>query len=50
MTALTFTIPAELWLSANQRLHWAPKSEVPCERCEFVPTPEGKCICRGGDA
>ena len=27
MTALTFTIPAELWLSANQRLHWAPKSK-----------------------
>ena len=27
MTTLTFTIPAELWLSANQRLHWAPKSK-----------------------
>lgn len=26
MTELTFTIPADLWLSANQRLHWAPKS------------------------
>ena len=25
MTELTFTIPADLWLSANQRLHWAPK-------------------------
>lgn len=27
MTTLTFTIPADWWLSANQRLHWAPKSE-----------------------
>lgn len=26
MTTLTFTIPADLWLSANQRMHWAPKS------------------------
>lgn len=26
MSHLTATIPAELWLSANQRLHWAPKS------------------------
>jgi len=24
---LTFTIPADLWLSANQRMHWAPKSK-----------------------
>lgn len=27
MTTLTFTIPADLWLSANQRLHWAPKAK-----------------------
>lgn len=27
MTTLTFTIPADLWLSANQRMHWAPKSK-----------------------
>lgn len=27
MTELTFTIPADLWLSANQRMHWAPKSK-----------------------
>ena len=27
MTTLTFTIPANLWLSANQRIHWAPKSK-----------------------
>ncbi len=26
-TELTFTIPADLWLSANQRMHWAPKSK-----------------------
>lgn len=26
MTTLTFTIPANLWLSHNQRLHWAEKS------------------------
>lgn len=26
MTELTFTIPADMWLSANQRLHWAPKA------------------------
>lgn len=26
MTELTFTIPADLWLSANDRMHWAPKS------------------------
>lgn len=25
-TTLTFTIPPELWLSHNQRLHWAQKS------------------------
>ena len=27
MTTLIFTIDADLWLSANQRLHWAPKSQ-----------------------
>lgn len=27
VTELTFTIPADLWLSANQRMHWAPKAE-----------------------
>lgn len=27
MTTLTFSIPAELWLSANQRMHWAPKAK-----------------------
>lgn len=27
MTMLTFTIPANLWLSANDRLHWKPKSD-----------------------
>ncbi len=27
MTAVTFTISPDLWLSANQRLHWAPKSK-----------------------
>jgi crossover junction endodeoxyribonuclease RusA len=26
-TELTFTIPPDLWLSANQRLHWAPKAK-----------------------
>lgn len=25
-------------------------SERPCERCVFVPTPDGKCICRKRDA
>lgn len=25
-TELTFTIPRDLWLSANQRMHWAPKA------------------------
>ncbi len=28
MTELTFTIPADLWLSANDRMHWAPKAKV----------------------
>ena len=27
MTELTFTIPADWWLSANDRMHWAPKGE-----------------------
>lgn len=27
MTTLTITIHADLWLSANQRLHWAPKAK-----------------------
>ncbi len=27
-TELLFTIPADLWLSANQRMHWAPKSKA----------------------
>lgn len=27
MTEVIFTIPADLWLSANQRMHWAPKSK-----------------------
>ena len=27
MTTLTFTIPADLWLSANDRLYWAPKAK-----------------------
>lgn len=27
MTRLTFTIPADLWLSHNQRLHWAQKAK-----------------------
>ena len=27
MTTLTFTIPPDLWLSANQRMHWAPKAK-----------------------
>jgi crossover junction endodeoxyribonuclease RusA len=27
MSTLAFTIPADLWLSANQRLHWAPKAK-----------------------
>jgi len=27
MTTLTFTIPADLWLSANDRMHWAPKAK-----------------------
>jgi len=26
-TTLTFTIPADLWLSANDRPHWAPKAK-----------------------
>lgn len=26
MTTLTFTIPKALWLSANDRLHWAEKA------------------------
>lgn len=25
-TEVTFTIPADMWLSANHRLHWAPKA------------------------
>lgn len=29
MTAtITFTIPKSLWLSANDRMHWAPKSKA----------------------
>lgn len=28
MTELTFVIPKEWWLSANQRLHWAPKMRM----------------------
>lgn len=28
MTELTFTIPKDLWLSANQRLHWAPRAKA----------------------
>ena len=27
MTTLTITIPKSLWLTSNQRLHWAPKAE-----------------------
>lgn len=27
-TTLTFTIPADLWLSANDRMHWAPKARA----------------------
>lgn len=27
MSELIFTIPANLWLSANDRMHWAPKSK-----------------------
>lgn len=27
MAEVTFTIPADMWLSANQRLHWAPKAK-----------------------
>lgn len=27
-TEFTFTIPADLWMSANQRMHWAPKSQA----------------------
>lgn len=27
MSTLTFTIPADLWLSANQRPHWAQKAK-----------------------
>lgn len=27
MNELTFTIPKGLWLSANQRLHWAPEAK-----------------------
>lgn len=27
MTELTFTIPADWWLSANDRMHWAPKAK-----------------------
>jgi len=27
MSALTFTIPANLWLSANDRRHWADKAK-----------------------
>lgn len=27
MTTLTFTIPPDLWLSANDRMHWAPKAK-----------------------
>lgn len=27
MTTLTFTIPADLWMSANDRMHWAPKAK-----------------------
>lgn len=26
MSELMFRIPADLWLSANQRMHWAPKA------------------------
>lgn len=28
MTELTFVIPKNHWLSANQRLHWAPKARI----------------------
>jgi hypothetical protein len=27
MTAITFSIPADLWLSANDRRHWADKAK-----------------------
>jgi crossover junction endodeoxyribonuclease RusA len=27
LTQLLFTIPADHWLSANDRMHWAPKSK-----------------------
>jgi len=27
VSELVFTIPADWWLSANQRMHWAPKSK-----------------------
>lgn len=27
MTTLTFAIPADQWLTANDRLHWAPKAK-----------------------
>lgn len=38
MNTATFRIPHALWISA--------KADVPCERCAFVPTPTGACICR----
>lgn len=27
MNVITIDVPADLWLSANQRLHWAPKAK-----------------------
>lgn len=27
MSTLTFAIPADYWLSANQRMHWAPRAK-----------------------
>lgn len=49
---LDFTIPKALWLTSNRQIanrgyRQRIVGDLPCERCVFVPTPDGKCICRG---
>lgn len=38
VSELTFTIPNDLWLSANQRLHWRPKAERTSWLRDFAAT------------
>ena len=39
-------VEVALWEAGYRRQREPAPADQPCERCVFIPTPDGKCICR----